>query len=257
MTVPAIESSWYDLAGSPEKPPVVLIHGSVVSRVSWQMQIESFAGQFRLIMPDLPGHGMLRGEPFSFERAVEMLAGLVSQHAGGPAALVGVSLGGHVAELFAQRYPEMVWAVVISGASMNFHGALGAYVRAAAWFMQKAVKPQRLEAQAVKNMRAKWPSAVVDAQIAAGVAPLGAAQPFQEITRYDFRRCLEQVQCPVLILNGERDRPNRRGEKDFAAACQNGQIEIVPGAGHACNIENPANYNRSVLEFLMPLSPPV
>ena len=79
--------------------------------------------------------------------------------------------------------------------------------------------------------------------------PVGASQSFLELSQYDFCHQLAQVQAPVLILNGEFDRPNRKGESKFAAAAANARVEIIQGARHACNLENPEAYTASLRRF--------
>jgi pimeloyl-ACP methyl ester carboxylesterase len=65
----------------------------------------------------------------------------------------------------------------------------------------------------------------------------------------DFTIALRQYRGPGLILNGENDKRLRRGEAKFAAALNPGRVEIVPGAGHACNLDNVDAYNRAVRSF--------
>lgn len=243
-------TNWYEVHGPRHAPQVVLVHGSVVNRAIWQPQIAALRGRYRVLVPDLPGLGALSAEPFHFERAVDLLRELVDGVAEGRAALVGMSLGGHVAALFAGRFPHKVSALVLSGASMNFRGAVGAYARAVGYLMARLVKPDKLYAQAVKNMWKKWPAEVARAQVAGGISPLGASQAFAEIARYDFRAALEGFTAPLLILNGEHDHPNRKGEAAFAAAARGARVAVVSNAGHACSVENPAEYNRILMEFL-------
>jgi pimeloyl-ACP methyl ester carboxylesterase len=244
------QAAWLETAGRDGAPAVILIHGSVVNRSSWRPQVQALAQNYRVIVPDLPGHGALIGEAFHFERAAELVDELVNRLAGGRAALVGASLGGHIATLYASRCPEKVSALVLNGASMNFQGMLGWYVRGAAYMMMYLMRPAALERHALNNMEKKWPAEIVHLQREGGIAPLGAAQSFAEIWRYDFRSLLASIPAPVLIQNGEIDRANRRSEAVFAAAAAHARIAIVPGAGHACNIENPAAYNQILLSFL-------
>jgi pimeloyl-ACP methyl ester carboxylesterase len=64
---------------------------------------------------------------------------------------------------------------------------------------------------------------------------------------------LVEVDRPVLIMNGELDRPNRKGEKDFASAAHDARVQVIPGAGHACNVEQPEIYTHYLREFAMSL----
>jgi pimeloyl-ACP methyl ester carboxylesterase len=71
--------------------------------------------------------------------------------------------------------------------------------------------------------------------------------------RFDFAR----ITCPVLMMTGEHDRlappPEIRSvAQRIHGAAQNPDVsfEIIPGAGHLCNIENPEDYNHHLMCFL-------
>lgn len=246
-----LNSTWYDVIGPSGAPAVLMVHGSTVTRCSWLPQIDALSQTYRLIIPDLPGHGALHHTPFRMEAALETLCKAVEiEAAHSRVAVVGVSLGGHVATLFASRYPAKVSGLVLSGASMNFSGLTGLWMRFSAFLLTKVFKEERMRSQGEQNIRRKWPKETAEAIIAAGIFPNGAAQSFVELPRYDFRAALSGINAPVLILNGERDKPNRKGEAAFAAAAPNARLAVIPGAGHACNIEQPDLYNQQVLAFL-------
>jgi len=88
-----------------------------------------------------------------------------------------------------------------------------------------------------------------EAQLQAGVYPQVLGPSFAEMAGVDFTIPLSQYPGPVLILNGERDSASRRGETKFMAALQQGKAQVVPGAGHACNLDNPEAYNQAVRDF--------
>jgi len=133
---------------------------------------------------------------------------------------------------------------------MNYHGLTGLWMNFSAFLISRLFKEERMKAQAEQNIRRKWPKETGEAIIAAGIYPAGAAQSFRELPKVDFRAALAQIGVPVLILNGELDKANRREEAAFAAAAPNARVEIIRNAGHACNIEQPDAYNQRVLAFL-------
>jgi len=83
----------------------------------------------------------------------------------------------------------------------------------------------------------------------AGLYPAGAFQSFRELPGDDFKTLLHKVHAPLLILNGELDRPNRKQEQEFAAVAKEAQIKIINGAGHACAIEKPGAFNQALFAF--------
>jgi pimeloyl-ACP methyl ester carboxylesterase len=247
--VQTLNKGFYDVAGPLDGRPIVLVHGSTVTRKSWLLQVEALRYSYRIVIPDLPGHGALSHQAFDFDTALHSLYDLVQQEARGPVLMAGISLGGHVATLFAHRYPELVDGLVISGASGQMQGAVGMWMRLIGAVLLRFFREDRLRANLEKSLQTKWPADVAQAQVADGVFPRGGAQSFLQIPRYDYRRLIATVCAPVLVLNGEYDRANRKGEAAFAAATPNGRVEVVTGAGHACNVENAVEYNRRLLQF--------
>ena len=93
------------MAGPADRPAIVLVHGSVVTRKMWLPQLRGLSDAYRTIAPDLPGHGGRANEPFTFAGASQVVADVIDNAAGGRALVVGASLGGYVAIDLAHRSP--------------------------------------------------------------------------------------------------------------------------------------------------------
>jgi pimeloyl-ACP methyl ester carboxylesterase len=87
----------------------------------------------------------------------------------------------------------------------------------------------------------------IGAHAEGGRSSLG--QSFAEKAGRGFAAVLSRYPGPSLILNGERDRTSRKGETLFLAAQKDGHARVVPGAGHACSIDQPEIYNQAIREF--------
>lgn len=246
-----IPSKPFDCAGPADAPAMLLIHGSVVTRTMWLSQLRDLSDTHYVIAPDLPGHGALARMPFSFASAVDSLAEIILKEARGRALVVGLSLGGYIAMELAQRYPPLVAGVVLSGCSFNFEGVLGSYLKVASWLMRRGwLKLSKDQAeQRVKRMFPPALADVAEAQLRSGVFPDALGPSYAELSGRDFTAVLREYSGPSLILNGERDRPSRRGETKFMSAARHGRVQIIPGAGHACNLDQPEKYNVAVQEF--------
>jgi pimeloyl-ACP methyl ester carboxylesterase len=96
--------------------PVVLLHASASSSAQWQDLIRALEGQFRVLAPDLYGHGgsaPWRGpEPLTLADEAAIITAL-ADHAGEPVHLAGHSYGAAVALRFAQAYPERLRSLVL------------------------------------------------------------------------------------------------------------------------------------------------
>lgn len=217
----------------------------------WLPQLRGLQDTFRVIAPDLPGHGSLATLPFSFDAAVREMAGLIERQAHGRAIVAGLSLGGYVAMELASRRPELVSGLALSGCSRSFTGVLGWYLKAVSALMRRGWLAQS-RATAEKKTRRLFPPELADvaeAQLAAGVYPESLGTAFGEMARRDFVAVLGRYTGPVLILNGEKDTFARKGEQAFAAACRDAQVTVVPGAGHACNLHQPEAFNAAIRQF--------
>src|SRR5580765_1483754 len=97
-------------------PAVALLHGLGGAAANWTLVAPPLAERFRVVVPDLPGHGGSSALPAPVE-ALDPYADRVASLLGEPTVLVGHSLGAVVALRLAARRPELVRGVVLAGAA--------------------------------------------------------------------------------------------------------------------------------------------
>jgi len=104
----------YRAAGSPDAPPLVLLHALGEDSTSWEHVIAACADDWRVYVPDLRGHGRSDwpGE-YSFERMRDDVLGLLDALGLARVALVGHSLGGVVGYLLAEEHPDRISTLVL------------------------------------------------------------------------------------------------------------------------------------------------
>jgi pimeloyl-ACP methyl ester carboxylesterase len=104
-----------------EKPNLIFVHGGMDHARSWDRIIESFQDDFRVIAPDLRGHGdssWAYGSMYSIAEYLLDLSALIDIVGKNPLYLVGHSLGAAIVLQYAGIYPERVKKLVaIEGAS--------------------------------------------------------------------------------------------------------------------------------------------
>ena len=111
----------YWVSGPEKAPVVVLLHGATLDHHAWDAQVDDLAGRYRVVTPDLRGHGEspLAG-PFRFDDAVDDIAALLDEvDDGAPVVLGGLSLGGNIAQEIVYRDPGRVDALVVADSTCN------------------------------------------------------------------------------------------------------------------------------------------
>ena len=111
-----------DVAGPPNAPVVVLLHGwTVTADLNWFACYEPLGRRFRVIAPDLRGHGRgPRVRPFTLEACADDLALLLPELGIEHAIVVGYSMGGTIAQLMWHRHPELVGGLVLCATAASF-----------------------------------------------------------------------------------------------------------------------------------------
>ncbi len=232
-------------------PPIVLLHPAVLNARAWDPVARSLAASFLVLVPDLPGHGERRAEPFSLRATTEMLRSLIAQH-GGKALVAGDSLGGYAAIAFAAAHPDMTAGVVAAGCTLDPVGKAGVSLAVRALLLrvtQLARGRQRtlvLEQEAFASM---YPDAPVREVIAAGLSPRARPQGLQACAMRSFSGLLAEAGVPALLVNSEGDFAARRDEKAFLRSAPRSRLEVIPGRRHGVSLESPGPFAAAVTSF--------
>ncbi len=250
---PIYPAEAFSAAGPADGLGVVFIHGAAATRALWRPQVETLATAFRVVTLDLPGHGVLATEPFTLAGAVALVGQALALAPTGRALIVGLSLGGYVAMAYAAQAPERCSGLVLSGCAIEYHGVLGRLSQLDATLSLRIYRPARLVAMQSASYRSAYPPEIAEPQIAAGFTFQAMPAVYRELAHLRSRALLRKYSGPVLILNGEQDRPNRRSEARMLAAAQNARAQVIAGAGHLCNLDQPAAFTSAIRDFALSL----
>jgi len=228
------------------RPPLVLLHGFTQTRRSWRLTVAALDGRRRALAPDLPGHGHAVARPASFAACTGYLRALGGERF----ALCGYSMGGRIALHAALALGPRVERLVLVGASPGLAdpaeraarraadaalaeriGAIGVEAFAREWGTQPlfAGQPERVAAAAHADRLRN-----TAAGLAAALRGLGTG------TMEPLWDRLGELTIPVTLLAGERDEKFRAIAERMAAALPDARVVVVPGAGHAAQLEDPA-----------------
>ena len=248
-------SMWYLTRG--EGHPLVLLHGLGSSSADWLLQMPSFALRYRVIAPDLRGHGRtpLAAPSLSIEQMAADVIALLEHLQALPAYVLGFSMGGCVALSLALQRPEEVRGLVLAntGAVLRPSGRriLRGLVRLLALYLLGPSVMARVVARGLFS--AAHQSILYRAAIERlGRTPRRTYQAaIQAILRFDARPHLHRIRCPTLVITGARDPTiDPRQPRVLAAGIPDARLVVIPDSGHATPIDQPVRFNRAVLEFL-------
>jgi pimeloyl-ACP methyl ester carboxylesterase len=231
----------YELSGDgPEL--VVLTHGFGATAETWRGQVAALAPHYRVLTWDLRAHGVSGSpdEPITLHTLAADLAAIV-QAVGGPAHALGHSAGGVITMRCALDHPQLVRSLVLVGTASECNA------RAHAWYESLAITAETHGGQAVlkklgsRDVADAPPESHGFARIARAMGGLHTSPLTSE---------LERVQCPTLVVVGEKDFLGVGGSVIISRRIAGSRLEIVPERGHALFHEDPAGFNVLLLAFL-------
>jgi pimeloyl-ACP methyl ester carboxylesterase len=240
--------------------PVILLHGAGFSQgaTTWYNQIEPFAEHFRVLAPDMLGWGVGDGVarhlafPYfsAFVREFQDALGLKSTH------IVGHSLGGWVAQIFAYESPNRVNKLVLLGAAGNHAHHIPPGL--AKW--EPPTKEQIIERNNALPFISEEDKAHLSELEWQVVSTPGAAERYRQMLEYmTFIEERELYQTPrlwphitpeTLVVSATEDAgyPPEVG-REMAETMPNARQVVLEG-GHYMINDNPKVTNDLVIEFL-------
>jgi 3-oxoadipate enol-lactonase len=196
---------YYETSGQGEL--LGLLHGfSGTGWAHWHLQIPVFAERYRVIVPDLRGHGKSKCRtvpPDYWELLASDIATLIGQLGLGQVHLCGFSLGSVVAQLVALGHPDLVKSLVLVSTAAHVPVEKGPGLLA---FFESLTRPEEIDATWKKSLiemhgDPDWRWLLKNYGQMAVTRVRGGGG---EVTRHR----LDEVACPTLIVQGQRDRMN-------------------------------------------------
>lgn len=239
---------------------ILLIHGMAGSKENWYATAHYLTRHYRVVTPDLPGFGEsqnARDDDYRINAQVERLHRFVDEMQLARFHLVGHSMGGHIAGIFAARYPDRV-------ATLTLMNSAGVEFKPNAFqaLLEQGENPfatQSLEKfDAFTRMIFEHPPFMPKRLRLAYMTRNSARtelwnrilqQISSEDSRYYLQRELSGIQAPVLVLWCQQDQLlDVSSVATFRAGLPTAQIKILEGCGHMPMMEKPSA-TASALRF--------
>ena len=237
---------------SDEKEPVVLLHAFPLSSAMWQPQVEDLSNEYRIITPDLPGFGSNPATATSIELMADDVAGQIHE----PVVLGGLSMGGYVALAFARKYPAKLRALILADTKAEADDATGKANRDKLITFSESHTARDVVDTLMPKMVSSPAAAELVRALAAAQSTAGIANALRALRdRPDSSNMLPAIRVPTLVIVGSEDQLTPLPvARSLAGRIAGAQLEVIPGAGHISNLENPAAFNEALRKFLRPLA---
>jgi 3-oxoadipate enol-lactonase len=245
--------------GAPTRPWLVFAHALGHDHTMWDAQAEAFRRACNILRYDLRGHGGSEAPPgdYSLEQMADDLRGLLDHLSIRRCHFVGLSLGAMVGQLAAVRSPLRISSLTLAGAACRLSPQLQPL-----WARRTAAAHSARGMDAVIDETISgWFTAAFFATRAADVArsvqvlrrtPVdGYVGAMAAMAHADLTARLSGINCPVLVLAGVDDRvvPITYPEQILMLIPQ-ARLRRIAGAAHLSNIEQPADFNAALRDFL-------
>jgi 3-oxoadipate enol-lactonase len=238
---------------------VLLLHGLGANGSSWTLQFDPLIKSgFRPLAPDAPGFGdsPYDGKGWSIPRVAASIAEFLQEMNVVPSHVVGISMGGTIAQQLTLDFPHLVSKLVL----VNTFSVLRPK-KLSGWFyfLQRfiLVHSLGLPTQAKFVSRRIFPRD--DQQVLRDllIENISKADPrayraaMRSLGLFNSSKRLSEIMASTLVVTGEHDTTvPLENQRVLAERIKGAQQVVIPGAGHAVSVDRPEQFNKVLLDFL-------
>lgn len=234
-----------------EGPAILLSHGYGATAAMWDGQVSHLASRWKVIRWDFRGHG--RSDypedqaEYSEAKTVDDMAAVLDACRVEQAIVGGLSLGGYMSLAFYRAHPGRVRALMLFDTGPGFKKDAARE----AWNVRAEDRARRLETEGAAAL-----SKSSEVLASRHRDTLGLARAARGMLAQRDGRVIESlpaVAVPTLVLVGSRDEPFLAATDYMASKIPGARKAVIPDAGHAANLDQPAAFNAAVDDFLATL----
>ncbi len=229
-----------------DRPPVLLSHGFGASEAMWEPNLEAMTEDRRVLTWDMRGHGLSQSpadpEQYGVEQSVGDMLALLDLLGAREAVLGGMSLGGYLSLAFHARHPERVHSLILVDTGPGYRRE----EPRAHWNAFAERTATALERDGVSAL----PDRPETGRHFEAGGLINSARRVMAQHDAHVIESLERIKVPALVVVGAEDANFLRPAEYMAQRIAGAQLVVLPGAGHAANIDAAGEFNTAVREFL-------
>lgn len=248
----------YEVIGS--GPAVVLLHPFPVHHGFWKLVAQDLSSRYRLLIPDLRGHGESEtGDgPATMAKHAADLERLLDHTGMTAAVFTGVSIGGYVLWEFWRRHRARVRALIVCNtkAQADTDEARSNRLKAAEDVLKRGTEPfiaSMLPKLLGRSTLENRPDLVEEARrMMQKMSPQNVAQVQRGMAeRPDSVKTLESIDVPTMVVTGDEDTLTPLGDAELIAKHVRGsRLRVIPRGGHYSLFEQPHAGTQLIRQFL-------
>ena len=240
---------------------LLFVHGIGGNRTNWHEQLEFFAPRYRAVALDVRGWGLSDDYDgaLDFNDVAADIVRVLAHLGAADCHIVGLSMGGLIAQHVLWRAPQMVRSAVFSDTSTGPGEEHDAQWIEEFLSLRKApllagLTPADIAPNVARSLAAPNAPASSTRRLEESIAALhkdSYLKALDYVANYKRKLDHASVRVPVHVMVGEFDQltPLARAQS-LAARFTNCQVDVVPAAGHLSNMDNPSAFNQQLEAFL-------
>ncbi|MBQ6439517.1 MAG: alpha/beta hydrolase [Mogibacterium sp.] len=247
---------WQSESWDAGKDTIFFLHGLTADHSMFDGQISAFAEDHNILTWDTPAHGKSRPfSTFDFGDTSEYIRSILDKKSVDQVILIGQSLGGFLSQSFIKRYPDRVKIFVSIDSTPYGSGYYSgfdiwmlkqvewmAHLYPFQWMKRAMAKQVSTNRESYENMM-KMLSPYNKNELC-HLMGLGYAGFIDD-------NCELKINCPVLLILGEKDRTGKVAQYNRAWTQQTGYpLKVIKGAAHNVNVDKPEEVNACIRSFL-------
>jgi len=245
----------YELEGPPSAPVLLFSNSLGTDLRMWEPQLTELKRNFRVLRYDARGQGQstVSAGPYSIEQLAQDVIDLLDELRIQTASFCGLSMGGMVGMMLAQKFPERLQKIVLSNTAPKIGTAdtWNTRIETVNASGMKAVADGILERWFTPVFRAgASPEFEATRQMLLETPPVGYVACAAAVRDMDQREGIAAIRVPTLVISGARDPVTPPADGCFVAAKIPGAQYVELPAAHLSNIEAAGLFNEAIAEFL-------